>query len=653
MLHEILRISAGVSFGKNLREKTGLVSFATSGITRPGGFGGTNVLWDCWSATGLQSWGTSLNVEVPLATSGTTRPDEFWCAKNVLWGCWLATCHQSWASANHVAVSLTTSGTTRPGGFGDTNVLWGCGLATAPQSLASAVHSGWSPPLVLAVVRIVARQIYMYSTYCIIHVLCMYICTLLVYLRTRLVAQGQTQACFTACVSVQTVLCGCRQSPGLVQSCGTKGQKLNLETIAIEIKNIKTNLIAILDTRCTTHKFELEKWSTWDHAATKFRRTSFLKVTEYKVNPLSILIFQPKLRKLLQYITVSPKNVFQLVFHLKKLMLCGDIESNPGPATYQQHRMSCNRFYSIALKTGQKTCLQQFLGMNSGQFYHWKKMNLSCPKTSLQKFFCKMQRMKCRNQLFMNSSSKVFIKEATINASVSIRLADEKLNIKLVRATPDYVKFTSIVFERYDMYSTEEKRTDDLIWNSCKKKTTGSKILMDQRRHGYEIIHNDYLYLVNPHYFNPRFPAPLNTSSLGNLNSVKLFGGGDDENKTPKSSGRKPKRKGFRGNNIAPVVSTPVLPKKLQNNIVIGQGLENTCFCNAALQVLFSLPKYTNFINSSNYPAGSIGAIIKELCTEFCSQQDMPINTLQYLTRLELPEYTPYQQLRAFHPHFR
>ena len=129
---------------------------------------------------------------------------------------------------------------------------------------------------------------------------------------------------------------------------------------------------------------------------------------------------------------------------------------------------------------------------------------------------------------------------------------------------------------------------------------------MDQRRHGYEIIHNDYLYLVNPHYFNPRFPAPLNTSSLGNLNSVKLFGGGDDENKTPKSSGRKPKRKGFRGNNIAPVVSTPVLPKKLQNNIVIGQGLENTCFCNAALQVLFSLPKYTNFINSSNYPAGSI-----------------------------------------------
>ena len=193
MVHEILRISAGVSFGKNLREKTGLVSFATSGITRPGGFGGTNVLWDCWSATGLQSWGTSLNVEVPLASSGTTRPDEFCGAKNVLWGCWLATCHQSWASANHVAVSLTTSGTTRPGGFGDTNVLWGCGLATAPQSLASAVHSGWSPPLVLAVVRIVARQIYMYSTYCIIHVLCMYICTLLVYLRTRLVAQGRAR----------------------------------------------------------------------------------------------------------------------------------------------------------------------------------------------------------------------------------------------------------------------------------------------------------------------------------------------------------------------------------------------------------------------------------------------------------------------------
>ena len=329
MIHEILRVRAGVSYGKIMREKTGLVSFTTPGITRPGGFGGTNVLWDCWSATGLQSWATAINVEVPLTTSGITRPDDFGGA-NVLWGCWLATCHQSWATANHVAVSLTTSGTTSPGGFGDTNVLWGCGLATDPQSLASAVHSGWSPPLVSAVVRIVARQIY--------SILCTYyVCTLLVYLRTRLVAQGQTQACMT-CVSVQTVLCGCRQSPGLVQSCGIKGHTLNFETITIKIKKENLNLNAILDTRCTTHKSELEKWITLDHTVTEFGHTSFLTVTESKVNTHSVLTFQPKLRKLFKFevekyleITVIQKNVFQLVFHLKKLMLSGDIESNPGP----------------------------------------------------------------------------------------------------------------------------------------------------------------------------------------------------------------------------------------------------------------------------------------------------------------------------------
>ena len=300
-----------------MREKTGLVSFTTPGITRPGGFGGTNVLWDCWSATGLQSWATAINVEVPLTTSGITRPDDFGGA-NVLWGCWLATCHQSWATANHVAVSLTTSGTTSPGGFGDTNVLWGCGLATDPQSLASAVHSGWSPPLVSAVIRIVARQIY--------SILCTYyVCTLLVYLRTRLVAQGQTRACMT-CVSVQTVLCGCRQSPGLVQSCGIKGHTLNFETITIKIKKENLNWIAILDTRCTTHKSELEKWITLDHTVTEFGHTSFLTVTESKVNTHSVLTFQPKLRKLFKFevekyleITVTQKKCISVSFSFQKI----------------------------------------------------------------------------------------------------------------------------------------------------------------------------------------------------------------------------------------------------------------------------------------------------------------------------------------------
>ena len=331
---------------------------------------------------------------------------------------------------------------------------------------------------------------------------------------------------------------------------------------------------------------------------------------------------------------------------VKKLLLCGDVESNPGPATYQQHRVCNNKFYLTAVKLGQKNCLQQYLGMNSGQFYYWKKKNLSCPKTSLlpKNKLSKMQKIKCRNQLFLKASSKIIIKEVTIYGSVSLRLADEELNINLVKATPDCVKLTCITFNRDDMYFTKEKRTDTLIWNSCKKKSRRPEMLMEKRRQGYEIIDNDYLYLVNPVYFNPRFPAPLMNSSLGNLNSVKLLGGGDDENKIPKSSGRKPKRKGFRGNYIVPVVSTSVLPKKLQNNVVIGQGLENTCFCNAALQVLFSLPKYTNFLNTTNYLTGSIGAIIKELCMEFLSQEDIPINTLQYLTRLELPDYIPYQQ---------
>ena len=84
-------------------------------------------------------------------------------------------------------------------------------------------------------------------------------------------------------------------------------------------------------------------------------------------------MFKSKIRKKKLKVIITPKNVFQLVFHSKKLMLCGDIESNPGPVTYQQHRACNNRFYSTAVKIGQKSCLQQFLHINSGQFYYWKK----------------------------------------------------------------------------------------------------------------------------------------------------------------------------------------------------------------------------------------------------------------------------------------
>ena len=328
-------------------------------------------------------------------------------------------------------------------------------------------------------------------------------------------------------------------------------------------------------------------------------------------------------------------------------MLCGDIQSNPGPVTYQQHRACSNRFYSTAVKIGQKSCLQQFLHINSGQFYYWKKKNFSCPKTSLlPKVYGKMQRMKSKNELFLKPNSKVVIWEATTYSSVSLRLADEKMEINLVRATPDYIKFTC--FTSYnkgnDMYSTTGSRTDNYIWSSTKKSTIRSEKLVENRRRRYEIIDNDYLYLNNPFYFNPKFPCLTKNSSLDNVSSVKLLGGGTDERNEKKLLGRKPKRKGFRGSSIVPVQSTPNLPKRLQNNVIIGQGLENTCFCNAALQVLFSLPKYINFLNSTIFPAGTIAVIIKEVCEAFSSQEDRPINTLQYLSRLGIPGYIPYQQ---------
>ena len=50
MMREIMTITAGA-----VSNAVQNVSYATPGITRPGGHGGTKFLWGCWQATGLQS----------------------------------------------------------------------------------------------------------------------------------------------------------------------------------------------------------------------------------------------------------------------------------------------------------------------------------------------------------------------------------------------------------------------------------------------------------------------------------------------------------------------------------------------------------------------------------------------------------------------
>ena len=81
-----------------------------------------------------------------------------------------------------------------------------------------------------------------------------------------------------------------------------------------------------------------------------------------------------------------------VVFNAKKLMLCGDVELNPGPANYQKHRSSIGGFYTIAKKLSSHKCLQQILCLNSADFYFWKKVNLSGP-------FVKKTNLKDRNLL--------------------------------------------------------------------------------------------------------------------------------------------------------------------------------------------------------------------------------------------------------------
>ena len=123
------------------------------------------------------------------------------------------------------------------------------------------------------------------------------------------------------------------------------------------------------------------------------------------------------------------------------------------------------------------------------------------------------------------------------------------------------------------------------------------------------------------------------SESLSSIKVCKgLLGGGDNpkqgsepgpsSSSTSKKRGRRPKGKGYRGtpvqkNNTPEMLLLLYSPIPLQNNFVPNQGLENTCFANSALQVLFSFPDFVSYIQA--LPPTQLVNKIKELCCDMCS----------------------------------
>ena len=230
-----------------------------------------------------------------------------------------------------------------------------------------------------------------------------------------------------------------------------------------------------------------------DHVDTKFGHTSFVTVTESKVTLSSVLSFQPKPRKSFKIkmekylvITVTQKNVVQLVFHFKKLMLSGDIESNPGP-TYSSEN---DRHFPAVVDYNSSMDLQ--LKLNSliykkkcARVKHYQENKVKYPQIVGSKFNgSKVTLMKFRNSLFLKNATvnkcQKFQLEKCLALEVSYSLKHDTLNYSGVtfRSDGQRKKFlrTSSNSEIDDYYVNKRIETEEIEctfpWNVTNKSNT-------------------------------------------------------------------------------------------------------------------------------------------------------------------------------------
>ena len=222
-------------------------------------------------------------------------------------------------------------------------------------------------------------------------------------------------------------------------------------------------------------------------------------------------------------------------FIFLKLLLCGDVETNPGPISIETYRSRIGNFQGVAKRMTESNVLCNFLNLTSGTFYTWKKENLSCPNTSSSpRFHSKMARIKSMNAAFLASITKKSTK-----CSVFFSLVNNQISINVLSSSCTSQKVTKFI-------STYEE--DDYNWCSHENVTKISKKKKRQsnikKRIGFQITNKDFLFLRNPISFQSNFPSvsfPFPTSQNSFDRSLLLLLAGDVESNPgpPKNSTEK------------------------------------------------------------------------------------------------------------------
>ena len=121
--------------------------------------------------------------------------------------------------------------------------------------------------------------------------------------------------------------------------------------------------------------------------------------------------------------------------------------------------------------------------------------------------------------------------------------------------------------------------------------------------------------------------ATMEQSNLETLTQISNLG---------KNKGRPKRKRGFKGNissntNISRNVQATALPVRLLNNV------ENICFLNSALQVLYHIPLFKEFLRNKAV-GNDVTLAVKDIFHEI-TVASRPIKVSNYLHRLNIPNY--------------
>ena len=334
-----------------------------------------------------------------------------------------------------------------------------------------------------------------------------------------------------------------------------------------------------------------------------------------------------------------------------KLLLSGDIESNPGPSNYQSHRSAIGGFYHTCKRLS-APIIRNFDPYENNRYFPADiETSISTGFELEQKLYSKISELKqCRvRKNNICSSAKIFI---FTNTNSSKGFISNNTSPQISSASPKVLLEKQTICHKCQ----EEGHCASRCRNPWSLKDR-SKIKNLDGTNGNSHPNSSKIPYPESHIGPPKLSDIPNTcdtpTTTNDTDPDDLMKAGDinpNPGPTPSPKGR-PTKRGFKGTPVKqPMTYASALTGtgNIHNNNALVRsyrqhpvGLlnigENICFLNSVVQLLYHIPEIRTFIENLSRPTGPSLAV-QELFNAIYNSS-APVHSFEYVPALHIPNY--------------